>query len=168
MMCVMDLFSRGLSFEEFVNQDKDTYKEKTLEIYDGITISEELIAEIRAIDSIIHVLVFAEIWCPDCMINVPVLQKMSETNPNFNIRIVSREGHEEYMDSYKVNGKPKIPTFVFMNEEFEELGAFIEQPQVVKVIEAKGKQVEIIVAKRKYRKGEYAIETISEILNIVQ
>jgi len=167
-MSVLDLFNKGVSFLEFVNQDKDTYKEKTLDIYSGIIISEELITEIKAVDSIINVLVFAEIWCPDCMINVPVLQKIADINHNFKISIISRENHEEYMNDYKVNGKCKIPTFVFMNEKFEELGVFIEQPQVVKTIEAKGKQVEIIVAKRKYRKGEYAIETIREIIDITR
>ena len=167
-MSIQELFQKGLSFLEFVNQDKDTYKEKTLEMYESITVPDELVQQIKAFDKPIKVLIFAEIWCPDCTINVPVLQKMADINPNFKISIVSREGHEAFMDDYKVNGKPKIPTFIFMNEAYERLGVFIEQPQIVKAVEAKGKQVEIIVAKRKYRKGEYYIETMKEIMDIVQ
>lgn len=166
-MNIVDLFQKGQSFSEFVDQDKDTYKEKTLELYEKISVSEELIKKIKGIKKIINVLVFAEIWCPDCMINVPVLQKITEINPNIKMSIVSREGNEAYMDSYKFNGKPKIPTFVFLNETYEELGTFIEQPQIVKDVELKGKQVEIIVAKRKYRKGEFYLETMEEIMDII-
>ena len=124
--------------------------------------------EIREIDRTVYALVFAEIWCPDCMINVPALQRMVEINSNIKMRIISREGNEVYMENYKINGKPKIPTFVFMNEAYEELGSFIEQPQVVSEVENKGTQVEIIVAKRKYRKGEYYIETIKQIMDIIK
>ncbi|QEK11111.1 thioredoxin family protein [Crassaminicella thermophila] len=167
-MNIQALFKKGLSFMDFVNKDKDTYKEKTLEVYNNIVVDEALEKEIKKVNQLTNVLVFAEIWCPDCMINVPALQKIADINPNFIISIVSREGNEIFMDNYKVNGKPKIPTFVIMDKDFYTLGAFIEQPQVLKEIEAKGKQVEIIVAKRKYRKGEYAIETIKEVLNIVK
>ncbi|WZL72775.1 thioredoxin family protein [Clostridiaceae bacterium 35-E11] len=167
-MSVQALFKKGLSFMEFVNQDKDTYKEKTLEIYENIVVDPAVENEIKTVDRLVNVLVFAEIWCPDCMINVPALQKMADINPNFVLAIVSREGNESYMDNYKVNGKPKIPTFVFMDKDFQVQGAFVEQPHIIKETEAKGKQVEIIVAKRKYRKGEYIVETMKEILNIVK
>ncbi len=166
-MSIQDLFQKGQSFLYFINQDQDTYKEKTLELYEKISIPEALTQEIRKLNRTINVLVFAEIWCPDCMINVPVLQKMSDINSNIKIRIVSRSGNEALMEAYKLKGKPKIPTFVFMNEGYEELGIFIEQPKVVKEVELKGKQVEIIVAKRKYRKGEFYIETIEEIMGII-
>ena len=166
-MAIQELFQKGVSFIEFVNQDKDTYQEKTLEIYHQIILEESLQKAIQRISRPIYVLVFAEIWCPDCMINVPALQKIADYNSHFNIRIVSREGNEAYMERYRINGKPKIPTFVFMEKNFTEIGAFIEQPQMIKGIEAKGNQVEIIVAKRKYRKGEYISETIREILDIV-
>ncbi|WP_053955582.1 thioredoxin family protein [Inediibacterium massiliense] len=165
-MDIRELFQKGISFIDFVNQDKDTYREKTLEIYNHIKIEEEILEGIGSIHHLVHILVFAEIWCPDCMINVPAVQTIADHNSNFNISIVSREGNEDYMEDYKVNGKSKIPTFLIMDDEFNVLGTFVEQPQMIKEIEQKGKQVEIIVAKRKYRKGEYINETIKEILDI--
>lgn len=166
-MDIQELFQKGLSFLDFVNLDKDTYKENTMELYEKISVPEELVQKINAVNKLFYILVFAEIWCPDCMINVPVIQKMAELNPNFKVRIVSREGNEAYMEAYKINGKPKIPTVLFMSEEFEVLGAFIEQPLIVKSIVAKGNQAEIIVAKRKYKKGEYQIEAMKEMLSII-
>jgi len=167
-MSIQEIFEKGISFMEFVNQDEDAYKEKTIEIYEQISIDENLENEIKSVKEVINVLAFAEIWCPDCMINVPALQKMGDQNPNFKLSIVSREGNESYMEAYKVGGKPKIPTFVFLNDKFEAMGVFVERPTVVKQVEANGKETEVIVVKRKYKKGEYIKNTIEEILDILK
>lgn len=166
-MTFRKLFESGSVFEEFVNMDRDINKEKILEIYNSIILHEELIHKIKQIDCIIKILVFAEIWCPDCVINVPALQKMKDINPNIDFRILPREGNENYMEPYKVSGKAKIPTFIVLDEDFKEKGAFLETPKILKDIAAKGNQVEIMVAKRKYKKGEYIQNTIEEVLEII-
>lgn len=166
-MSFAELFLSGCTFEEFVNKDMDINRDKTLEIYDLIKLDEELANTIKGIGRSIKILAFAEIWCPDCMINVPALQRIQEINPKLELRLQPREGNEEALIPYKVGGKAKIPTFIVMDEKYKELGVFIETPKIIKDIVAKGNQVEVIVAKRKYRKGEYAINTIKEILDII-
>ena len=153
---------------DFIRRDKDMYQEKTLELYNRIEIDEELQEKIQTIDEPIHVLVFAEIWCPDCMINVSILQRLADINPHIQISIVSKEGNEEYIEKINPGGKPRVPTFVFLNKDFELFGVFIERPKALKEIEKRGKQAEILVAKRKYKKGEFSKETIQEILDIVK
>lgn len=166
-MVLQQLFERAVPFEVFAPNDQDVNKEKLLEIYNKIEIKRELINKIKTIDKKIYVLVFAELWCPDCIINLPALKKINSLNPNIVFRILPRDGNEEYMDNYKIAGKPKIPTFVVLNSSFEEKGAFIENPKVLRDIINKGNQVEIIVAKRKYQKGEYLNHTIEELVNII-
>ncbi|HZK57771.1 MAG TPA: thioredoxin family protein, partial [Clostridia bacterium] len=63
---------------------------------------------------------------------------------------------------------PKIPTFIILNDKFEEIGAFIENPKALSDIVSNGNQVEVVVAKRKYQKGEYVNETIKEMVNIIK
>ncbi|MBS4536837.1 thioredoxin family protein [Clostridium sp. D2Q-11] len=166
-MSLFEIFNDGISFEEFVNNDGDTYKEKTIEIYKSIEFSEELINRIKNINKKINILACAEIWCPDCMINVPVLRKMKDYNENIDIAIVPKEGYEEVFKKHSVAGGIRIPTFVIYDEEFNELGSFVEYPKEIKNIVNSGNQPKIIVAKRKYRKGEYAEETLKDILNII-
>lgn len=166
-MSFQELYQVAATFEEFLDTDKDIHKEKTLEIYKAIQLDEDLLLKIKSIDSSIYILAFAEIWCPDCMINVPVLQKIVDVNPNIQLKFLPREGNENYIDCYKVAGKAKIPTFIVLNANFEEKGVFIENPKVFKTILTKGNEVESIVAKRKYRKGEYIKETIEEIVDII-
>lgn len=166
-MGVLELFSTGMSFDEFVNTDTSTYREKTIEILNSINFEEEHIKRIKSIDKAINILVCAEIWCPDCMINVPVLEKMRECNSNFNISIVKKEGNENFFNKYNPNGTVKIPTFVLYDEKFNELGSFVEHPKNITEIISKGNQPNIIVTMRKYRKGEYAKETLNDILEII-
>ena len=163
-MDATSLYNSGISFDEFVNQDGDTYKEKTLEIFNNIKFDEEDILKVKNIKKEINILICAEIWCPDCMINVQVLEKMRELNDNINISIVGREGHEEIFSG---QDGLRIPTFIFYDNNYNELGRFVEYPKKVKEIVTKGQQPNIIVAKRKYRKGEDAKDTLQDIISIL-
>ncbi len=162
-----ELYGLGCGFEEFINKDQDINREKTLEIFEAIDMDEETVHKIKNISESVYILAFAEIWCPDCMINVPALQKINDINPLIDFKILPRETYESYLADYKLGGKVKIPTFIIFNKEFEEMGHFIEAPKVLRELVAKGSQVEVVVAKRKYRKGEYVKDTIKEIVNII-
>lgn len=166
-MIFQQLFELGMSFEVFAPNSQDANIEKLLKVYNEIELDDELINKIKSIDKLIYILAFAETWCPDCIVNLPALKKLNDINPNITFRILPKENNEKYMESYKIYGKPKIPTFIILSNRFEEIGVFIETPRVVKDIINKGNQVEIIVAKRKYNKGEYVKETIKEIVNII-
>lgn len=161
------LFNKGISFVKFVNQDEDIHKDKTLDIYNNIKMTENIIEAIKQINIDVNIIAFAEIWCPDCMINVPPLEKMCELNDKINLTILPREGNEEYLEEYKIAGKAKIPTFILLDKDFNKMGYFIEKPSIVKNVEDNGSQADIIVTKRKYRKGEYTEDTIKEIIKII-
>ncbi len=166
-MDIYELFMKGLSFEAFVNTDTGSYKDKTLEIFNQINFDEEYIDKIKNISNKINIIICAEMWCPDCMINVPVVEKMRQYNNNISIAIVGKEGNEEYFKKYSHGESVKIPTFVFYDEDYNEIGSLVEHPKKIKEIIAKGNQPNIIVAMRKYRKGEYAQETLKDILEIM-
>ncbi|HLR36035.1 MAG TPA: thioredoxin family protein [Tissierellales bacterium] len=160
------LFKSGTSFEEFVNLDKDSYKEKTLYIYNNININDEFMYRIKNIKKV-NVLICAEMWCPDCMINVPVVEKMRQVNNNINISIVEKGDNEDYFSKYVPREIVKIPTFIFFDDEFNEIGSFVERPNYVKEVQSSDNQPLKIVTMRKYKNGEYTSETLKDILKIV-
>ena len=166
-MLIKDLFYRGRSFEEFLSWAEDAYKERMQNILNNIFLDEIVKEKINQIDHKIKILAFAESWCPDCQINLPGVSYIASLSDKIELAIVPREGNEKVMDKYKVNGKPKIPTFVIMDEEFNELGVFIELPMIIKEIISRGNEAENIVSKRKYKKGEYVKDTISDLLKII-
>lgn len=162
------LFNSGISFNEFVNMDVDSYREKTLEIFNNIDFEKEYIDRIRAIDKKINVLICGEIWCPDCMINIPVVEKMRQINKSIHISIVGKEENGDFFKSFNTEENVvKIPTFVFYDGDFNLLGSFIERPSIVKEVYNTENQPTIIVTMRKYRKGEYTTETLKDILKIL-
>lgn len=163
-----ELFEKGISFDEFVNRDSNSYREKTLEIFSGIKFEENNINRIKNIDKNINILICAEIWCPDCMINVPVVEKLRQINENIHISIVDKGGNEDYFRSFNNEGILKIPTFIFYDKNYNVLGSFIERPKFVKEVYNRGNQPEIIVTMRKYKKGEYTEETLKDIFNILR
>ncbi|WP_035289115.1 thioredoxin family protein [Clostridium sp. KNHs214] len=166
-MSLKDLYESGIEYTDFLDsKDLDT-KNKVLEIYNNIEIGRDLEDKIKGIDKEVDIIAFAEIWCPDCMINVPALEKIHILNPKINFKVVSREGNENYLDNYAVDGKPKIPTFIVTDKNEKVLGAFIERPEIVRKVENSGNQVDVIVTKKKYRKGEFIPHTIKDVLNII-
>lgn len=160
-----ELFEKGISFDEFVNRDSNSYRDKTLEIFSGIKFEENNINRIKNIDKNINILICAEIWCPDCMINVPVVEKLRQINENIHISIVDKDGNEDFFRSFNNEDILKIPTFIFYDEYYNVLGDFIERPNFVKEVYNRGNQPEIIVTMRKYKKGEYTEETLRDILD---
>ncbi|KXZ38939.1 Thioredoxin [Alkalithermobacter thermoalcaliphilus JW-YL-7 = DSM 7308] len=166
-MTFEDLFRAGKKFIEFLEESDETYKNKMKEILDNIKIENKIKQSIESINKSINILAFAEAWCPDCQINLPAVYILTTLNENIKLSIVSRDGNEEFLSRYKVNGKPKIPTFIIMDDEFNEMGSFIEIPGILKDIISRGNQPEIIVAKRKYKKGEYCKDTLLDILKII-
>lgn len=161
------VFENGISFTDFVDQDNDTYRESTLEIFNKIQLSDDEIERIKSINKRVKILVCAEIWCPDCMINVPVIEKMRLINDNITISIVDKEQFEELHAIRYPSENLRIPTFIFFDEEFNELGKFVEHPKLIRELTASSNQVNLIITKRKYKKGQYTKETLKDILGII-
>lgn len=163
----MELFEAGISFQDFVNLDEDSYKENTLYVYRNINITDSMVRRIENIDKKINVLICAEIWCPDCMINVPVIEKMKQINDNINLSIVGKDNSKNFFNKYTPDEVVKIPTFVFFDESFNEIGSFVERPNYIKEKQNDENEALKLVTMRKYKKGEYTNETLKDILHII-
>jgi Thioredoxin len=84
----------------------------------------------------------AEDWCGDVVANVPILGKLEEASGgklNVRIHLRDQEPGAQIMDQYLNKGQFKsIPTFVFLDQKFNERGVWIERPgSVTKVREEK-------------------------------
>jgi selT/selW/selH-like putative selenoprotein len=80
----------------------------------------------------LNVLVLAEDWCGDVIANLPVLGRLATESGKLNLRIFLRDQNLDLMDQYLKDGQFRaIPTFVFFDSSFEELGHWIERPAAV-------------------------------------
>lgn len=162
------LFDEGHDFNAFMHGDDGKHVDKVLNFLQlsSDAVTEELREKILEVDSA-NLIVFGEVWCPDCMINMAVLEAIHRVNGAIKYSIVPREGHEEDIKSLTPDGSAKIPTFVSVNSVWKPKGLFLEKPKVVKEVEASGDQVKRIVVKRDYRNGKYILDAMEELVEIL-
>lgn len=60
-------------------------------------------------------LVISEPWCADASQIVPVLNKITEINSNFDLKIVLRDENELLMNQFLTNGGKAIPILIILN-----------------------------------------------------
>lgn len=160
-----NLFDKGLSFKSFMfNVDEDN-KKKFMKYYIPMELSSEIKEKIMCLKKEVNILGVVEPWCPDCHINLSLLEKMISLNSNITLRLVTRDSVNDELDEYRVEGKIKVPTFIAMDKDFNMQGAFIEKIDMVK--NADIETVEGSKINMKYKAGKLINETAEELLKII-
>lgn len=164
-MNLKNLFDKGLSFKSFMfNVDEDN-KKKFMKYYIPMELSSEIKEKIMCLKKEVNILGVVEPWCPDCHINLSLLEKMISLNSNITLRLVTRDSVNDELDEYRVDGKIKVPTFIAMDKDFNIQGAFIEKIDMVK--NADIETVEGSKINMKYKAGKLINETAEELLKII-
>ena len=77
----------------------------------------------------LNVLVLAEDWCGDVIAYLPVLGRLADESGKLTLRIFPRDQHLDLMALYLNQGKfQSIPVFAFFDQDFNEIGHWIERP----------------------------------------
>lgn len=67
-----------------------------------------------------NVLCLSGTWCGDCVAQCPMLLRIQEANPAaVELRFLDRDEHLDLSERVKICGGLRVPTVIFMNEEFE-------------------------------------------------
>lgn len=161
-----DIYNKGVAFDEFILSDGSSQKQAMQDFVAGTKLDENISDLIISIDKKIKIIVFGEVWCPDCVINISALEIINKVNSDIEFKVLPREGHEAFIKEQINSEKAYIPTFIIMDEEYNKLGVFIERPEVIKELEDSGDQVKRIVMMKAYRKGDHIIDTIQDVVKI--
>ncbi|HHV73816.1 thioredoxin family protein [Thermoanaerobacterium sp. R66] len=157
-MDIKKLFDSGISFDEFINSEDNKKPEIFKNRFETVNIDRS-IKNIKNGSRVSNVLAFAESWCPDCQVSVPIMAKICAIL-GVNFRILKRKGHEEDMMTLCKDKEAKIPTFAFLDSDFNVLDIWIERPKIIKELVAKGDSSFRIG----YVNGEYDKEIVDELL----
>jgi hypothetical protein len=127
-----DEFERGMTYDAYKaqmtrNQERFVQNEGLVEL------GPEDRAVLARLSRPVNVLALAEDWCGDVIANLPVLGKLAEASSGkLNVRVLLRDQNLEVMDRYLNRGEFRsIPTFVFLDQDFNEIGVFKERPDSV-------------------------------------
>jgi len=131
MTVTHEQFETGLTYEQY--KSKMTRNREQLEANErGLQIDPEALEAFRKLAKPLDVLVVCEDWCGDVIANLPVIGRLAADSGKLNLRVFPRDEHPDIMDQYLKDGKYKsIPVFVFFDDNFKELGRFIERPDSV-------------------------------------
>ncbi len=117
--------SEALTDYSMLNDRRMKRLDKTLKIDESI---KEAFANA---DTKVTWLVLTEGWCGDAAQSLPVINKLAELNNGIDLKIVSRDDHDELMSNFLTNGGKAIPKLiVYDNENKEVLNSWGPRPSI--------------------------------------
>lgn len=125
-------FAKGLSYEQYIAAIKNN-REEFEKNYGLVQLSNEdrqFFGGLgKKLGTKIKFLALAEDWCPDVFRGLPIAARIAEACPDMELRVFPRDENLDIMNQYLNKGQfQSIPTFVFFDENFNELGRWIERP----------------------------------------
>lgn len=131
MAVTPERFAQGLTYDQFKaqmtrNQSRFEENERNLQL------GPEDVSVLKNLAQPLNVLVLAEDWCGDVIDNLPILGSLARESGKLNLRVFLRDQNLDLMDQYLKDGQFRsIPVFVFFDQNFNEIGRFIERPATV-------------------------------------
>jgi len=113
-------YAKGLSGIDYI-ESMDKLKDGSMHIYRNFIppVDENFLQSIRSKN--LRVIVLAEEWCGHCMLNIPILLRLTE-QVDMPIRFLRRDENLALMDQYLTNGKSRtIPIFIFIDDHGNEV-----------------------------------------------
>jgi Thioredoxin len=140
MPITRERFAQGLTYDAYKaqmtrNRERFEANEQTVEL------SADDLAFFAQLPAPLHALVLAEDWCGDVIANLPIVGKIAAESGTLNLRVFLRDQNEDLMNQFLKEGKYKsIPVVAFFDDDFNELGRWIERPSSVTELREKKRQ----------------------------
>jgi hypothetical protein len=124
-------WDKGITYDEF-KAAMTRNQERFAENESRVALDPETVRTFKSLPKPLRVLVLAEDWCGDVVANLPILGRLDKEVPALDVRIFYRDQNLDLMERWLNQGKyQSIPVFVFFDENFRELGHWIERPASV-------------------------------------
>ena len=124
-------WDKGISYDEF-KAAMTRNQERFAESESRVVLDAETVRTFKSLPKPLRVLVLAEDWCGDVVANLPILGRLAKEVPTLDVRVFYRDQNLDLMERWLNQGKyQSIPVFVFFDENFRELGHWIERPASV-------------------------------------
>lgn len=123
-------FDEGNTFEEYVETMSQNQR-RIKQMYDHYSLTADDVKALREAiakhGGHIYVTVLVEDWCPDVVLNVPILQHMADAVDGFELRLLERPENPDLQAAYLADGIRSIPTVSLFDSEWQEIGRWVER-----------------------------------------
>jgi thioredoxin-like negative regulator of GroEL len=118
-------FNDGLAYDPYVATGSADQQQSWRAFRAKVTLSAAQRELIAGMTRQVNVLAISGTWCGDCVQQVPMLDAIAGANPEaLRLRLVDRDEHKALSDTVKICGGNRVPTVLFLNEDFEFLGLY--------------------------------------------
>jgi hypothetical protein len=161
MTLTKERFDSGLTYDAFKkgmtrNVDRVEANEQRVKLDD------DAVRFFRSLPRPVNVVALAEYWCGDVIANLPVLGKLAKETGKLNVRIFYRDQNLDLMERWLNQGKfQSIPVFAFFDDDFRELGHWIERPASVTKLRAE-KRKEVFAKDPAYGSPDSPVDQLPE------
>ena len=112
----------GLTFDAYVMTAKPDKQAAWRAVYDKITLTEPQRTLLGSFTRQMRILVTSGTWCGDCVQQCPLLARIAEASALIDLRFVDRDEHADLSQRIMICGGLRVPTVVFMAEDYEFIG----------------------------------------------
>jgi len=159
MALTRERFTQGMTYEQFL--DSMTRNRDRIEGYESkVEISGDDLKFFKDLKPLDVAVVGAD-WCYDVLTNLPVLAKLAKESGKLNLRVFERDQNPDVRDAYLNGPYQSIPVFVFFDENFQEIGRWIERPKSVTQLRA-DKRREVIASSPEFGSPDGSVDQLSE------
>lgn len=157
--------SKAISFKEYLAKTKEDYGDTQEKTYNNTKLSDFAKKQMDNLKEPVNAVVFTEGFCPDCIVTIPFIEKLSEYNNNLKVSYLPRKGFESFLEA--AVGSIAIPTIITFDKDMNPKGAYVEIPKAIKE-----KLCELPLNERKniineYRDGKFNNEIEKDLLDII-
>ena len=135
MAVTRERFEQGLTYDDYKNQ-MTRNRERLEENEQTVKLADNDVQFFKNLEQPVNVLVLTEDWCGDAIANVPILGRLATESNKLNLRFFLRDQNSDIMQNYLKDGQfESIPVFVFFDQDFNEIGHWIERPAKVSAMQ---------------------------------
>lgn len=158
-------FEKATTFDQYVEQMK-VNKEQMRQFTEEVDVPKEEVDWWRN-QGKLNVYVLTYDGCGDALYNIPIMAKIAKQAPNIDLRVVQRDDNLDVMDRYLNQGLYRsVPTFVFLDENMEEIGNLKERAESMSQI-MEAEQLKVRRSLREQNKEPWRKEMIREFRAVV-
>jgi hypothetical protein len=122
-------FAAALPYAEYVATGKDEHQQRWATSFESSRLTEPQMQLLAGFTRQMHMLVVSGIWCGDCAFQCPLMQRIALGNSEkIQLRFLDRDLHKDLSEQLKINGGVRVPSAIFMAEDFEFCANYGERP----------------------------------------
>jgi len=113
-------FEAAHPYGRYVATGTPEQQRRWLDVHEAARLSDSQRELVGGFVRQMNVLVVSGIWCGDCVQQCPLIERIAEANrERIDLRFVDRDAHKDLADQVQLNGGHRVPTVLFLAEDFE-------------------------------------------------